>query len=344
MGKPMARQTARIVSFKGEVTKSLLSLRDEMMAYVLFASKWGVSAKAQAKKLRKMAVGMAKSLLPTAKDEDPLRNEMAKVAEGKGRYGLCLPLLAFMVSLSTYISKELGKGNVGSKEARNARSEKAYSFLDKASAKARTVGVTEPANSFETSAKEVVTADTLSVNRHRKVPIVFYLCSWHGDCAKDHESLQGRIYIDDRWKGYIREKGQRKEVNIYIAKWHIRTLQKAMRRPTWLITRPNCRHYVEGIPTSEVLSGKPWEEMLEERGMRHKTGPRGGNQTLFHPASKGWYTRENIEAIIRQYEERLALHVRMFEADPDNKSIERDIAKDKILIKKWKGFLSRSHL
>ena len=64
-------------------------------------------------------------------------------------------------------------------------------------------------------------------------------------------------------------------------------------------------------------------------------------KTIFHRTDAGWYTPQNVEAIIRQYEERLSALIAMSEADPRNRDIDRAIVKTKELIRKWKGFRSR---
>lgn len=333
----MRIDTSRIVKSKERLTASLLSLRNEMLAYVLKATICGARPRVQARKLKDMALKhLAKPIGGLTERE----MEEARKAGGR-KYGVDSGLLFFFAGLSTDLYREL-KGTPGnSREGRSKRSETAFRVLNEALGESRTQGVTNPANGFEATMKELTLEDSFRINRRKPEPEVFYLCSWHGDCAEDHLPYQGNLYVDRQWKTWVTDRETRKEINIYIAKYKVRAMQKIMHRPVWLITRPNCRHYFDSITTKEVLSGKPWGEMLEERGMRHEIGLRG-MQNIFHRTDKGWYTEDNVRSIVRAYEERLEAHVKMYEADPTNDLIKRAIMKDKALIRKWRDYLSRN--
>ena len=79
---------------------------------------------------------------------------------------------------------------------------------------------------------------------------VFYLVSTHPHPAKGHASIQGAVLVDPDWK---EEYGPDSEVAMVIRRKRIRTVSWAMGGPTWLLTRPNCRHRLIPLDTSAVL-------------------------------------------------------------------------------------------
>lgn len=192
------------------------------------------------------------------------------------------------------------------------------------------------ANSIEALVREE--ADGGALENARDGQEFFWLVSEHGDCAEDHEAWQGRLYVDSGWRSRAKDPDA---VKAAIAKRGCRTLQAAEGRPTWLLTRPNCRHYAASIPTSEALSDKSVGEMLRERGMVHAVGPRGGRQALRHSTAAGWYTRRNVESIIERYEERYDEQREMLALRPCEE-LERDLGKTRLMLEKWKAYLRKS--
>lgn len=168
---------------------------------------------------------------------------------------------------------------------------------------------------------------------------VFYLCSWHGDCAQDHVDWQGKLYYDRFWRRHVKDKQTQERVLGFIEANGMMSLQWITNKPVWLITRPNCRHYFEQVTIKEAL-GKSTDELLDERGMKRQYGERGTNQTIRHSTQEGWYTRENVLNIIQKYKERLALHQRMYEIQP-SETLKGYMEKDKRLIKKWRYMLGK---
>lgn len=168
---------------------------------------------------------------------------------------------------------------------------------------------------------------------------IFYLCSWHGDCAQDHVDWQGKLYYDRFWRRHVKDKPTQVRVLDFIQNTGMMSLQWVTNKPVWLITRPNCRHYFEQVTIKEAF-GKDADELLDERDMKRQYGERGTNQTIRHSTQEGWYTRENILNIIQKYKERLALHQRMYQIQP-SQTLEGYIEKDKRLIKKWRYILGK---
>lgn len=85
--------------------------------------------------------------------------------------------------------------------------------------------------------------------------VIFYLASYFGDCAKDHVEAQGKIYVDKNWRNIV-SKDRITEIENYIHSKGIQFYQDIIGAPTFLTTRPNCRHYFQMISIDEVLGIK----------------------------------------------------------------------------------------
>lgn len=86
-----------------------------------------------------------------------------------------------------------------------------------------------------------------------KEGFVFFMCSKHYPVASDHKDYQGKLYVHQNWRTLVRGKEYR-AVSEYIQNNNVLTIQSVMKNPPYLITRPNCRHKLVGVPTSTVLS------------------------------------------------------------------------------------------
>jgi len=107
----------------------------------------------------------------------------------------------------------------------------------------------------------------------------------------------------------------------------MKSYQWVIGKPVWMVTRPNCRHYFKAL-TYEEVAGKSYQSLVKEYKMHRKIGNRPIMQTL-----KGG---DNVQIVIKSYEERLRLHKAMYRARP-NDFLQSAIEKDKILLKKWKN-------
>ncbi len=169
---------------------------------------------------------------------------------------------------------------------------------------------------------------------------IFYLCSEHMDSAEDHEGWQGKLYYDRFWRRFVKDEKDRKKVLAFIDENELNSIQWVVNRPVWLITRPNCRHYLTRISAREAMGGASVDELLQDHDMVHAVGKRGDGQTIRHSTKKDWYTRENVEAIVAKYKERLEYHKALYAKNPTG-LLESYIEKDKRLIAKWKRFLAK---
>lgn len=163
--------------------------------------------------------------------------------------------------------------------------------------------------------KQAYIISELNVNRLQKK--WFYLCSSHADSAKDHAPYQGKVYIDDNCDD---------EKCLALARmYHMQSYQWVLGKPVWMVTRPNCRHYFKALTYSEV-AGHSYQWLIDEHKMSRKIGNRPLMQTL-----KGG---QDIDIVIKSYEERLRLHLSMNNVRP-NQFLQRAIDKDRLLLKKW---------
>lgn len=190
---------------------------------------------------------------------------------------------------------------------------------------------------YEAEEKEEIIKNDLKSNRSEKSPKIFYICSSHNDCAKDHLDYQGKIYIDDKWEQIINDNVLKKEIRMYINVHNVKTLQYITYKPVWLITRPNCRHYFKAINTEEVLN-KNSDAILRNHKLHSKIGQKT-TQTLRHPTNKEWYKETNVKNIISKYEDRFEFHKSLWEKNKRVQLFKRAMEKDKFLIKKWKDYL-----
>ena len=157
--------------------------------------------------------------------------------------------------------------------------------------------------------------------------LIFYLCSYHSDCANDHILGQGKIYVDEDW-GSIVEHALFDKVEDYISKHKVETIQEVRYGEPYLQTRPNCRHYFMPMNTEEVL-GTSVTKLLKDNDMQ-----------------KGTYDKQNYidlqrqrynERQIRKYKTRLEQNELVRDKTPvdERDKINKLISKDKHLIHKW---------
>lgn len=200
-----------------------------------------------------------------------------------------------------------------------------------------TKNIYDETSKIESKEKEKALKEGLADGR--SIGQVFYLASRHNDSALDHEPYQGKIYVDENWKNVIDDENIKKEIRNYIRIHDVKTFQWVIDRPVWFITRPNCRHYFKRLPTEEVL-GKSVEQLIKENDMSAVIGPRRNLQTFKHRTDRKWYDDvRNAELILERYERRLKVHEKLYKTYP-NHEIASAIQKDKLLISKWKHYLS----
>ena len=122
--------------------------------------------------------------------------------------------------------------------------------------------------------------------------VVFYIATYHGDCAPDHADFQGKIYCAKNWKS-ICPKEYLDDVSKYISSHKIMNVEDVMgKKENYLTKRPNCRHYFQYISIEEVLKVNSEDELNK---LRDK----------YNLNSAGKYKTEKYEALKKQrYNER----------------------------------------
>ena len=107
-------------------------------------------------------------------------------------------------------------------------------------------------------AKKKIIKDTLKNNREQRLPVLFYLCSYHEKCAEDHKAYQGKLYVDRYWKSTLEQYPDLwwlvEPVQAYIRNHDLMTIQEATSSKPYLITRPNCKHFFIPIDIWTVLT------------------------------------------------------------------------------------------
>ena len=299
-----------------EIVDERLRLTAELMRYRndLIAKAYG-------------AIGRGESLLRTARE---LRR--VKVAEDWKEYarGIYLAAVSFARRAKRAVRRK--KGDV-------------YLPLilfvkkDNPAAKISRKAIYPQMRKFEERAKEEEIRKWLKGARDAEgmgAPGTFFLLSWHGDSAEDHAPYQGRVYYAEGWEKAIADPGDRAKVALSIARKGIKSFQWVVGPPVYMVTRPYCRHYFRPISAKEALESGP-AELLRKHGMASAVGKRGAFQTLNYSLGNK-YSRSNVESIIRQYEDRLDLHLKM-QREHASPELARMVAKDRLLLEKWRSYL-----
>ena len=94
-----------------------------------------------------------------------------------------------------------------------------------------------------------------TMSGNRQSGNVFYLCSEHSNPGKDHAPYQGKLYVDKMWKSTLKLHGEDyDDVEKFLDKNKIMTVQKVCSAPVYMIFRPYCRHYFIPVSTESVLT------------------------------------------------------------------------------------------
>lgn len=160
----------------------------------------------------------------------------------------------------------------------------------------------------------------------RDAGLIFWICSTHGDCANDHASYQGMIYVDALWEDMVAPEDYDR-VAKYIALNQIKTKQEIENNDPYLCTRPNCRHYFMPLSIDEVIT-EPRGKLLKDRGMIKGNYDSEKYQNL----QKQRYEERNI----RKYKQRLEqneLALKKLPKGDEKDKMEKLIMKDKQLVK-----------
>lgn len=159
--------------------------------------------------------------------------------------------------------------------------------------------------------------------------VIFYLCNFFGNCADDHKDYQGKLYYDKSNLHTIKDEEMKSKVLAFIKEKKLMDVTEVQEKEPFLTTRPNCRHKFKPMTNEEVLT-KSVGRLIRENKMRV------GNYE--EKNYKELQEQRYNERTIKKYKERLDNKQAMLNetTDANSKSmLERDIAKDKALIRKW---------
>ena len=149
---------------------------------------------------------------------------------------------------------------------------------------------------------------------------IFYLSSFHKDCAKDHEAFQGKIYVSESWEERCKPE-EADKIRAYIKNHKCMTIEAVTNAPVYLMTRPNCRHFFISVGVEEVLHSSA-KKILKKHN-------------LIKPEGKNSY----VYSQYRVYFERLKLLKQLRQECPCL-ILEKDIKETTKITKKWLSMLS----
>ena len=106
--------------------------------------------------------------------------------------------------------------------------------------------------------KNRIIKETLRENRNQRLPVVFYLCSYHEKCAEDHKAFQGKLYVDRYWRSAVQQYQDLwwllEPIEAYIRNHNILTMQEVVGDKPYLTTRPHCKHFFIPVDVWTVLT------------------------------------------------------------------------------------------
>ena len=154
--------------------------------------------------------------------------------------------------------------------------------------------------------------------------VVFYICSYHGDCAPDHVDYQGKIYYDKNWKSNIQDVDLRQEIQEYIDKHSLMSIQKVMKKPVYLTSRPNCRHYFQYISIDEVLAINNEDELDEKRKELDLNSKGKYKPEKYEALKEQRYNERRIRKIKSEIETQEKIMSKLPQDLPDNETIKHN--------------------
>ena len=106
--------------------------------------------------------------------------------------------------------------------------------------------------------KNKIIKETLKDNRSQRLPVIFYLCSYHEKCAEDHKAYQGKIYVDRYWRSALEQYTELMwlidPIDAYIKNHDVMTMQEVVGNKPYITTRPYCKHFFIPVDVWTVLT------------------------------------------------------------------------------------------
>lgn len=298
--------------------KDFNKIRDELIKQTINQKKKGIYSP----KMLKASLKVAANLKQSTSNMVYVRNQTIKTYDPKDKSdGNLLALWTYHLMNHRKVDKEIGK--YVSKECDKKE----------ADLKEEAINLTLDTNRQEN--KQIVKRDSGYENLK-----LFYLASKHKDSATDHKDYQGKVYIDEKWVHLNIPDNVANAIKEYINRNNVKTMQWVIGKPVWFITRPNCRHYFKDLTLKETLENSK-TSLIERYGLSTPIGDRRYMQTLPDGSSKNEKEAlKNAQLLLECYEERLYLHEMLYKDNP-TELLKNAILKDKMLIKKWKEYISK---
>ncbi len=153
---------------------------------------------------------------------------------------------------------------------------------------------------------------------------IFFLASSHADCADDHVDYQGKIYVKENWQRFIKPE-KIAEIQDFITKKDIKTMEWVIGKPVYFTTRPNCRHYFTPITIEQALK-KSLKELHKE--LKTEKPMTSEDKELTKKRYAALQEQRRNERKIRENKEKLN-HLETFKAKTKNDTADSEIMKVK---------------
>lgn len=142
--------------------------------------------------------------------------------------------------------------------------------------------------------KNKLIKDTLRENRQQRLPVVFYLCSYHEKCAEDHKAFQGKLYVDRYWRSAVQQYQDLwwllEPIEAYVRNHNILTMQEVVGDKPYLTTRPHCKHFFIPVDVWTVLTSS-----VQAIKREHPESVSGTGKKSFRQYRQDYYKlRDNI--------------------------------------------------
>ena len=136
--------------------------------------------------------------------------------------------------------------------------------------------------------------NTLRENRNQRLPVIFYLCSYHEKCAEDHKAYQGKIYVDRYWRSSLEQYKDLwwliEPVEAYVKNHDVMTMQEVIGNKPYITTRPYCKHFFLPVDVWTVLTSS-----VQSIKREHPESVSGTGKKSFRQYRQDYYKlREDI--------------------------------------------------
>lgn len=142
--------------------------------------------------------------------------------------------------------------------------------------------------------KNRIIKETLRDNRNQRLPVIFYLCSYHEKAALDHKDYQGKLYVDRYWRSAVLQYSElswlEAPIDAYIKNHKILTMQEVVGDKPYLTTRPYCKHFFIPVDIWTVLTSS-----VQAIKREHPEAVQGTGKKSYRQYRQDYYKlRDNI--------------------------------------------------